>query len=223
MRTGATPGSWPIRRDVVWDDGRVASDPVEFRTSGRLLTTAVAVVCAVGLVLTAMDDLATAVRWAPLLGLVVLLTWAVLVRPAVIVHDGGVDLRNVLRTVHLPWPAVVRVDTRYALTLVTRDRSYSAWAAPAPSRAQTLRSSPADLEHLASSATIGGAVRPGDLLSSASGQAAELIRRRWQSLADDGAFSGPAVELATPQVRWHTGVGVAVLTLAALAVLGLTV
>lgn len=197
-----------------------SAPPVEFRTrSGRALSVLVAAVCAVALVSALVDDPGTAVRFAPALVLPAVVVWALFGRPAVVVSDDGVELRNVLRTIRLPWGAVRRVDTKYALTIETPAGSYSAWAAPAPSRVQTMGSSPEDLRHLPESSYIGGAVRPGDLLSSASGQAAAYIRRRWQELADAGELE-PA-RAADVQVRWHGVQAAVVVVLAALAVWGL--
>lgn len=68
---------------------------------------------------------------APLL-LIAYLGWLLFWRPAVVVHDTGVTIENPFRAITVPWAALVQVDTRYALTLVTPGRSYGAWAAPAP-------------------------------------------------------------------------------------------
>ena len=206
-----------VARRVVWDNRQVTSTPpVEFRArSGPVLTVVVAVVCAVALVSTLLDDPAAALRYTPALVLPAVLVWAFLGRPAVIVSDAGVRLRNVLRTIDLPWPSIERVDTKYALTLYTAYGTYSAWAAPAPSRVQTMGSSRDDLRHLPESAYIGGAVRPGDLLSSASGQAAAYIRRRWQELHDAGNLDGARLESDRPRVRWHVLPILAVVLLAA--------
>jgi len=54
-------------------------------------------------------------------------------RPAVVVDDGGVELRNIVRDVRVPWPLLEGVATQYALTLVVGERSYRSWAAGAPS------------------------------------------------------------------------------------------
>ncbi|WP_217617392.1 PH domain-containing protein, partial [Cellulomonas sp. GbtcB1] len=62
--------------------------------------------------------------------------WAAYWRPAVLVSPAGDELRNVTRTIELPWPTIQRVDTRYAHTLHTAYGDYAAWAAPAPSRAR---------------------------------------------------------------------------------------
>ncbi|WP_370524119.1 PH domain-containing protein [Cellulomonas sp. APG4] len=192
---------------------------IEFRArSGRVLTWAVAVLCAVAWVVTLVQEPVDALRYGPALALPALVVWAVLGRPAVLVSDGGVELRNVLRTVHLPWTAIVRIDTKYALTLETAYGTYAAWAAPAPSRMQTLGASPADLEHLPESTYVGGA-RPGDLITSASGQAAAHVRRRWEALRDAGYLDDPRLEHDRPQVRWHLLEALAVAALAAVAVL----
>lgn len=190
---------------------------MEFRArSGRVITVGVAVLCAVAWLLTLLDDPLTGLRYAPAFAVPAVVVWALLGRPAVVVSDGGVELRNVLRTVHLPWTAIQRIDTKYALTLYTAYGTYAAWAAPAPSRVQTLDASPADLEHLPESTYIGGA-RPGDLITTASGQAAAHVRRRWEELRDAGFLDQPRLERDAPAVRWHVGPALAVLVLVALA------
>lgn len=195
-----------------------SAPPVEFRsTFGRAVTVVVGLLCVGALVVTGLDDPAQALRFAPALALPAVLVWALLGRPAVVVSDAGVELRNVLRTIDLPWPAIERVDTKYALTLVTAYGEYAAWAAPAPSRSQTLGSARDDLAHLPDSSYIGGGVRPGDLLSSTSGQAAAYIRRRWQELHDAGHLERPRLEHAQPRVRWHAVPAAAVVVLAVLA------
>ena len=154
---------------------------VEFRPRlGRGLTVGVAVLAVCGVVLTTVDDPTTALRYAPMFALAVVVVWALFGRPAVLVSDSGVELRNVLRTIELPWPAIERIDTKYALTLYTAYGVYAAWAAPDPSRVQALGATRDDTRHLPESSYIGGGIRPGDLAGTASGDAAAYIRRRWQ-------------------------------------------
>jgi hypothetical protein len=62
--------------------------------------------------------------------LVYVLFW----RPAVLVDDHGVELRNVLRDVRVPWSALESVDTRFALTLLVDGGRHQSWAASAPGR-----------------------------------------------------------------------------------------
>ncbi|MDT0165267.1 PH domain-containing protein [Actinotalea sp. AC32] len=186
--------------------------------SGRRLTVAVAVLCAASFVAVLLEDPAAALRYGLLLVLPAVLVWAVYERPAVVVSDAGVEVRNVLRTIDLPWPAIERIDTKYALTLHTAFGTYSAWAAPAPSRSTTVTSSRDDLRHLPESTYIGGGVRPGDLLSSASGQAAAVVRARWEELRDAGHLDAPRLERDRPVVRWHVVPAAGVLLLAAAGV-----
>jgi hypothetical protein len=55
-------------------------------------------------------------------------------RPAVVVDDAGVELRNLVRDVRVPWPALEELDTRYTLTLHSGGRRYQSWAGAAPGR-----------------------------------------------------------------------------------------
>ena len=57
-------------------------------------------------------------------------------------------------------------------------------------------------------------MRPGDLPGTPSGEAASVVRRRWEELRDAGHLDDPRLERERPRVRWDTR------TLAAAAVLG---
>jgi hypothetical protein len=59
-------------------------------------------------------------------------------RPAVVVDDDGVVLRNVLRDVQVPWSLLEGIDTRFTLTLLTPDGRHQSWAASAPGRPSTV-------------------------------------------------------------------------------------
>ena len=153
---------------------------------------------------------------APLL-LLAFLGWQFFWMPAVVVHDGGVTLENPFRSVLVPWAALVHVDTRYALTLVTAKASYAAWAAPAPGIWGGRNARPEDMHGLPdTSYGPGKSVRPGDLKTTDSGQAARLVRTRWQHLVETGALAageaGTTAAVVTP--RW-AAIGAAVLLLAA--------
>lgn len=65
------------------------------------------------------------VAWV-LLGLAV--TWAVFVRPAVLLDGGGVTVRNVIRDVHIPWTRLTDVESRWNLKVYAEERGYTAWA-----------------------------------------------------------------------------------------------
>ncbi len=56
------------------------------------------------------------------------LVWALFVRPAVLLGDDGVTIRNIARDIHIPWAQVTRVDSRWNLKVYVQDRGYTAWA-----------------------------------------------------------------------------------------------
>ncbi|HWS58491.1 MAG TPA: PH domain-containing protein [Actinotalea sp.] len=185
--------------------------------SGPWLAGAVMALAGLGLVsLVTSGDAVAMLRYGPLLLLVATAAWAVFWAPSVTVSDAGVSLRNVLRTVDLPWPAIQRVDTRYALTLGTAYGTYTAWAAPTSGRRRDAAGR-SDVRGLPET-TYGpaGTVRPGDLPDSPSGQAAALVRLRWEALRDAGYLDDPRLERQRPVVHWH-GVEVTVLLVLALA------
>jgi hypothetical protein len=56
------------------------------------------------------------------------LTWAIFVRPAVVLDDRGVTLLNVLREVHIPWAQLTDVTSRWNVRVFAGDKGYNAWA-----------------------------------------------------------------------------------------------
>lgn len=140
-------------------------------------------------------------KYLPLVALVAFLAWAGLWRPYVRVTETQVTLGNVLSTTEVPWAALIQVETRYALTLVTPQGRYSATAAPAPGRL-TVALSRRDMSGIASSASD-GSVRPGDLPNTDSGVAAHLVRSRWDQLVADGRIELGVADQTPVQRLWH--------------------
>ncbi|WP_349897412.1 PH domain-containing protein [Parafrigoribacterium soli] len=148
--------------------------------------------------------------------------WTALWRPHVRVSDAGVRICNVFRTIDIPWAALIQVDTRYALTLYTPGHQFAAWAAPAPGRTGTNIARRAQQSgRVGGGPTVDGAVRPGDLLASESGQAAHLVRERWHALLESGAVEVGAAEDTPVHVHWHGYTIVALLALGAGALVAL--
>jgi hypothetical protein len=141
---------------------------------------------------------------APLV-LIAFLGWQLFWLPAVVVDDAGISLENPFRSIAVPWAALVHVDTRFALTLVTARKSYTSWAAPAPGIWGGRNARPEDLQGLPAT-TYGPAqsVRPGDLKSTDSGQAARLVRERWDELAESGRLAAGDADTTPARVtyRW---------------------
>lgn len=155
--------------------------------------------------------------------LVALFFWSVFWMPRVEVGDDGTTLVNALRTVRVPWEALIQVETRYALTLRTPKRSYASTAAPAPGSFGTWvanrdvrvprRNDDRVIEHR----------RPSDLENTDSGGAAALVLRRWNALIDSGSLAIGEADSTPVEVRWHVPLiaAFAVLIAASVAVLAL--
>ncbi|MCZ2404510.1 PH domain-containing protein [Paenarthrobacter sp. Z7-10] len=124
--------------------------------------------------------------------------------PKVKIDDDGVTLVNPVRTIRVPWAALITVDTKFALRLVTPHGSFTAWAAPAPGVMGSYRAKPADVQGLPGS-TYGpaGSMRPGDLRNSDSGAAAYLVRTRWSGMVEAGRIDVELTENAAINIDRH--------------------
>ncbi|WP_375383853.1 PH domain-containing protein [uncultured Microbacterium sp.] len=147
----------------------------------------------------------------PAAALIAFLAWVALWRPYVGVDDDGVTLQNVSHRVLVPWPALIHVDTRYALTLHTPGQKFVAWAAPAPG---ALSSAVAGRRAVNREAKAAGAVlRPGDLLGTESGDAATVVREQWQRRVESNSIpAGMADDIAVTR-DWNITAGAVVAVL----------
>ncbi|OMH35086.1 PH domain-containing protein [Tersicoccus sp. Bi-70] len=143
------------------------------------------------------------------------LGWAALWRPSVGIDDERVLVRNVFRTESVPWAALIDVDTKYALTLVTPHRRVTALAAPAPGRHAVMWANRQDVTGLPERTYDSvRSIRPGDLTQSHSGAAALLVRRHWERLAEDQRIDLGAADATAIGTRWHPVTIVAAVVLA---------
>jgi hypothetical protein len=160
---------------------------------GRILSVVIGVLGlgAIGSSVVAGDPLFALRSVAPI-GLIVTLVFAAFWFPSVSVRADEIEVRNVFSTHHVPWEAIRRVDTKWALALETDRGTVSAWASPAPGRYSIIGTTRGDVTRTASSARAAGAsIRPGDSLSTASGAIAHVIRTHWEELRDDGLLDEP--------------------------------
>lgn len=170
--------------------------------SSRWILAVAGVIVAAGLVASIVTSgphaLATA---APLLA-VAAVAWWLFWFPAVVVGPAGVELRNPVLTIEVPWAGLIHVDTKYALKLVTPSGSYTAWAAPAPGVRGTHAGKPEHMQNLpGTSYGAGGSVRPGDLSNTDSGLAALLVRSEWERRIENGMIDVDATDSARVKRR----------------------
>lgn len=185
---------------------------LEFSSSyGRALTVAAGAVALAAVISVGVQDgLGEVVRALPLVGLVVLVIWALFWRPAVVVSDGGVLVRNPLRSTHIPWPTYRGLTVQWSLVLHTTDGDLTAWAAPRSSgTAARMRRGTSDDEVVTATKDA--------RLSGTAEDVAAAIDARHRALSDAG-FLRDAEQARTaggirPERRWH------VATIAALVVL----
>lgn len=145
--------------------------------SGRTLGAVMVALAVLGVVSAASGGLDDLMRFAAPLVLFGLLGWAAFWRPYVEISDGGVHVRNTLRSVEVPWPALEEVDGRYGLTLRTTHGSVSAWAAAAPAGRQRARGEQS--------------------------AAAVQVRSRWDQLRAAGYLEDPRLERPRLLASWH--------------------
>ncbi|WP_394769869.1 PH domain-containing protein [Lacisediminihabitans sp.] len=173
-------------------------------TFGKYLTISVIVVVVACLVaLGVQGEVAVAVRFVAPLVTLGYLVWLVYWAPAVEVSDGGVRLVNVFRTIDLPWPAIERIDTKYALTLFTTYGRFVAWAAPSAGRHRFISTPREDARGLPESFFIAGTLGQGDLPNTESGDAAAVVRSRWESLRDGGHLDSGLLDDTIRPVAWN--------------------
>lgn len=200
-----------------------ATSDFTFRPRGpRILAVVLMILAGVGVVsILATSSLHSWPACLPMI-LVGYAAWLMFWMPRVDVHEAGVTLVNPLQTLLVSWSSIIMVDTKYAMTLVTPHRRYSAWAAPAPGVISALRDarSSAKSERRDNSGARYASVRPGDQRSSDSGVVASVVRTRLEHLAEAGALDIEATEnaKAVRSIHWfHLGV------LLVLVVLSLTI
>ena len=133
---------------------------------------------------------------------VMLFVWEVLWRPSLQITDEAVTIRNPLRTIVVPWAALVHVDTKFALTLYTPGRKFAVYCAPAPGRSLTSAGRRKTTDPVP---YVNGSPRPGDLPGSESGEAAQLVRSRWDALQRSGRVDGGLAAQTPVAVVWAWG------------------
>lgn len=129
--------------------------------------------------------------------------WLLFWFPKVEVDAEAVTLVNPFRTVSVGWNALIHVDTKYALTLLTPHGRYSAWAAPAPGVVSSLRDARTSTKAEEREGGNWKSIRPGDQIGSDSGAVAHVIRTRWQAMADRGQINVDETQANRPVVRFH--------------------
>ncbi len=188
----------------------------------RVLAVVTWLLCLSGVVAVVVAEADTALGYLPLIALIAWLTWAGLWRPSLMLDDEAVTVVNTFATTVVPWAALIQVDTKYALALITPGRRVTVTVAPAPGRIATALSN-RDLKGISAPRGADGSIRPGDLPNSDSGAAAHLVRQRWEHLLDANKIEVGTADttLVVRRLHWLVIAVSAALTLAAITALAL--
>lgn len=103
-----------------------------------------------------------------------LLLW----RPSVEITERELIFNNLIWQITIPLGSIQRIDTKWALEVITSEGRFVSFSAVAPGRHSTATAAREDGQHLPETSYIAGSVRPGDLVSSDSGAVAFELRRR---------------------------------------------
>ncbi len=189
--------------------------PVVFRPRGGVVLAVLALVLclAVLISITITDGVPGLLAWGwPVLAFA-WLVWLVYIRPSVTITDDFVEIRNIVRTHRVPWGDIESVDSRFALTVRTRDgKAIRAWAAPAPGARQALSTR---REEVARTPGDGETRRPSDAEGTDSGDATALVRRAFERYRREGGRQLPGGTRS--EWAWVHAAVTAALVVAALA------
>jgi hypothetical protein len=103
-------------------------------------------------------------------------------KPYVLLFDEGIKIINPTKEITATWDLVEEIETKYSMSIHINDRTYYAWAAPAPSGRHSRRMNKGDLFPGADSAR-----RVGDSLRSDSGVCAYMASIRRKNFTGVGA------------------------------------
>jgi hypothetical protein len=186
---------------------------------GRVLTAIVISLLLIAIVLIAANEgLLSAFAALPFAALLTWITMLLFWFPQLLADDRAITIRNVWIEYLVRWESIQRIDTKYALTLVTEHRTIAVWSAPAPGRHSVFNANREQGKHLPESTYLAGAIRPGDLPQSESGSAAAIIRREWERRRDLASTSqteasSSQTEGVTQRIRFELVIVTTVLAL----------
>ena len=193
--------------------------PVTFRPRGGLILAVIAlVICAIGLIgLTLAEGAEGLLAWFWPIAAFAWGVWLLYINPCVTVTEGFVEIRNILRTHRVPWGDVEDIESRYALTVMTRDgRRIRAWAAPAPGARHALATRRDEVSRTPGESDTR---RPSDAEGTESGDATTLVRRHLTAYLRAGGPGLPGGTTSTWNL-WLLAVTVAVVAAALVSLAG---
>jgi hypothetical protein len=109
-------------------------------------------------------------------------SYLLFIKPYVLLFNEGIKIVNPTKEITATWDLVEEIETKYSMSIQIRDKSYFAWAAPAPGSRHSRKMHKTDL--------LPGADAPrrvGDSLKSDSGVCAYMANIRRKDFVASGA------------------------------------
>ena len=162
---------------------RLPTGPVTVRTRSGWVLLGFTLLVTVSFLLAAFSPVrSTTPALATAAVVVSVIAYIYFVAPRLVIADDAVRVENSWRTHVVPWGAIVGVETRFGLALVTSEGTVHVQAAPSPGlRAMRRGAEP-------------------ERSTGEPGSPATLIRDHWQGLRDDGALDPDAEVTTLPRV-----------------------
>lgn len=132
-------------------------------------------------------------------------TYVGLWRPRLDVEEHSVTIVNPFRTIGIPLSSVIHVDTKFALTIFTEFGRFPVACAPQPGAFAARKAAKRSTEEANSRAALDSGTRVGDIPGTESGDAAALVRDRWDRYRHSLGAEAPASDAFPPAKRLHVG------------------
>jgi hypothetical protein len=186
---------------AVNDDLRAVT--VHSRVNRGIAIASWALLAVLGVLLALQSQLQGVVAAAIVVAWLAYAAYAGLWAPTLRVDARSAQIHNPLRTISVSWDALIHVDTKYSLTLHTPGRAWPVWCAPQASALVARRAAKRvrdDRDPRDPRNALDSGIPIGDLPGTESGDAAALVRQRWEQRPASGL---DADDVAVPvTVHW---------------------
>jgi hypothetical protein len=169
------------------DDLRAVT--VHSRVNRGIAIASWALLAVLGTLLALQSQLQGAVATAIVVTWLAYAAYASLWAPSLVVDASGAEIRNPVRTVVVAWQSLIHVDTKYSLTLHTPRRAWPVWCAPQASALvarRAARRAREDRDPRDPRNPLDAGIPIGDIPGTESGDAAALVRSRWDARTGRG-------------------------------------
>ena len=160
------------------------NNPVKFRPTSALVMGWILIAFFIGFTLQAIfyAGIIEVLLTTLASGIGVFVSYLWFLKPYVVIFDEGITIVNPTKEITVSWDLVEEIETKYSMSILVNNKTFYAWAAPAPSRRHAKSMHKADFEPRGSDHPI----RLGDSPRSDSGACAHIARLRRKNFISNG-------------------------------------